>query len=284
VNERTREIQAAVYLLAGCSFAGLILLRMLLIVYGVALHPLLFVALFSALAVAAGGFVSLMQPGLGRLIAACGLAGLLTNWFPWLISLVPEHNVIPSPLGYSAVVGYLAVVAFASFYPSHSWVGSVAFLLVCIAGVLTAGLTYRQRVQMGEYDRPSIACFRWDSIPTNELVIVRDPLGCIDDEAKAALASVGLHGSLTWCGGTTHDSAQRLLVLAQARPPEGSRVFYPRHGLVIYAFDGNTWAKIPADSETYPLYSTFQLSGGDAMICDDDFSGGRTCTACLHWR
>lgn len=44
MNERAREIQAAVYLLAGCSLAGLIVLRMLLIFYGVALHTLFFLS------------------------------------------------------------------------------------------------------------------------------------------------------------------------------------------------------------------------------------------------
>jgi hypothetical protein len=81
VNERASEIQAAVYLLDGCSLAGLIALRILLIFYGVALHPMLFVALVAALIVAGAGMMSLVRPQVGRLIAACGLVGLLPIWF-----------------------------------------------------------------------------------------------------------------------------------------------------------------------------------------------------------
>ena len=257
---------------------------MLLIFYGISLHPLLFVALLGAFAVAAGGMVSLAQPSRGRLIAACGLAGLLTNWFPWLISIVPEHNIIPSPLAYVPIVAYPVVVAFAAFYPAQSLAGICALLAICGAGALTFTITYRQRIRMGEYDRPSIACFRWDPTPSDTLVIARDPLGCIDDRARATLLSANLHGSLYWCGGSTLETSQRVLVVAQARPPEHSQVFYPRHGLVVYAFDGHDWSKIPRDVETYALYSTFQPSGADTMICSDEFSGSRTCTACLQWR
>jgi hypothetical protein len=284
VNKHARELQAIVYLVAGCAFAWLVVWRMLLIVWGVPLHPLLFVALLSALAVAAGGILTIERQERGRLIAACGLAGLLTIWFPLLTSIVPEHNTIPSPLAYLAVIGYALVAAFASFFPTRSWFGASIFVVMVIAGILTLGMTYRQRRQMGEYDRPSIACFRWDPSPSDRLVIVRDPLGCIDDHARATLASANMHGSLSWCGGSTRDATQRLLVVAQARPPENSRIFYPRHGLVVYAFDGNSWSKLPPDAETYALFSTFQPSGGDTMICSDEFSGGRTCTACLHWR
>jgi hypothetical protein len=284
VNKHARQLQALVYLLAGCAFAWLIVMRMLLIVWGVPLHPLLFVALLAAVAVAAGGVVSLARPERGRLVAACGLAGFLVLWFPWLISVVPEHNIIPSPLSYLAVAGYLFVAAFASFYPTRSWPSVSAFVLVVLAGIATLGLSYRQRERMGEYDRPSIACFRWDPRPSDTLVIARDPFGCIDEQAKSTLTTANLHGTLSWCGGSTRETAQRVLVVAQARPPEDSRIFYPRSGLLVYAFDGKAWTKIPAQAETYALYSTFQSSGSDTMICSDDFSGGRTCTACLQWR
>jgi hypothetical protein len=284
VNERTREIQAAVFLLAGCSLAGLIVLRMLLIFYGVALHPILFVALVAALVVAGAGMVSLVRPQVGRLIAACGLAALLPIWLSWLASIVPEHDIIPSPLAYFAVLGYFGVIGFVSLYPTRSRLSASALVAVVVVGVLTVAMTYRQREQVGEYDRPSIACFRWDPIPSSDLVIARDPLGCIEQDVKANLISAGIRGSLSWCGGSTRNTSQRLLVLAQVRPPEQSRVFYPRHGLVIYAFDGKAWSKIPQGVETYPLYSTFQSSGRDTMICSDDLSGGRACTACLDWQ
>jgi hypothetical protein len=228
--------------------------------------------------------VSLVRPQVGRLIASCGLVGLLPIWFSWLASIVPEHNIIPSPLAYFAVLGYLGVIGFVSLYPTRSRLSVSALVALVIAGVLTIAITYRQREHVGEYDRPSIACFRWDPTPSNDLVIARDPLGCIEEEVKASLISAGIHGSLSWCGGSTRNTAHRLLVLAQVRPPEESRVFYPRHGLVIYTFDGKAWSKIPPDAETYPLYSTFQPSGSDTMICSDDFSGGRTCTACLQWQ
>jgi hypothetical protein len=284
VNERSREIQSAVYLLAGCSLTSLIMLRMLLIFYGVALHPMLFVALLAALVVAGAGMVSLVRPQVGRLIAACGLVGLLPVWFSWLASVVPEHNIIPSPLAYFAVLGYLSAIGFVSLYPTRSRLSVLALLAVVMAGVLTVSMTYRHRQQAGEYDRPSVACFHWDPIPSNDLVIARDPLGCIEQDVKANLISAGIHGSLSWSGGSTRNAAQRLLLLAQVRPPEESRVFYPHHGLVIYTFDGKSWSKIPPDAATYPLYSTFQPSGSDTMICNDDFSGGRSCTACLQWQ
>ena len=283
MKNHARPLQAIVYVLVGCAFAWLIAMRMLLIVWGVPLHPLLFVALLAAAAVAGGGVVSLAQPERGRFVAACGLTGLLTIWFPWLISIVPEHNTIPSPLAYLAVIGYALAFAFASFYPTRSWLSVSAFVLILICGIVTLGVTYNYRGRMGEYDRPSIACFRWDPNPSDMLVIARDPLGCIDEQTKATLAEANLHGSLSWCGGSTRETAQQLLVFAQTQPPADSRLFYPRHGLVIYAFDGKGWIKIPSKAETYALYSTFQPSGTDVMICSDDFSGGRTCTACLQW-
>jgi hypothetical protein len=225
VNERASAIQAAVYLLAGCSLAGLIALRILLIFYGVALHPMLFVALVAALIVAGAGMMSLVRPQVGRLIAACGLVGLLPIWFSWLASIVPEHNIIPSPLAYFAVLGYLGVVGFVSLYPTRSRLSVSAVVAVLIAGVLTVAMTYRHRQQLGEYDRPSVARFRWDPIPSNDLVIARDPLGCIEQDVKANLVSAGIHGSLSWSGGSTRNTAQRLLVLAQVRPSDQSRVF-----------------------------------------------------------
>jgi hypothetical protein len=74
-----------------------------------------------------------------------------------------------------------------------------------------------------------------------------------------------------------------MIILAQSKPPRESRLFYPRHGLIVYAFDGKAWAKFPRDAETYPLYSTFESSDSDSMLCSDDADGGRACTACLQW-
>src|SRR6266566_1209115 len=272
--KNAREIQALCYLIGGGLLVWVIVGRMLLVVWGVPLHPLLFVALLSALAVIVGGILTLQRPQRGRVIAICGLLGMLSIWFPWIISLVPQHNIIQRPLAYLIVVGYLALFAFAVLFPTRSWFGIAALIAVCASGAVTAGATYRQRQQMGEYARPSIACFRWSPSPTNQLEIARDPFGCVDAKVKDALFHARIYGSLSWTSGRS-EGANRILVLAQSNPQATSRLFYPRHGLLVYAYDGKAWTKIPADAAIYPLYSSFEPSGADSMICSEDFDGGR---------
>jgi hypothetical protein len=277
-----RLIQPLAYLIGGGSLAWVVVLRMLLIVWGVPLHPVLFVALLSAITVIAGGVVSFFRPKLGRIIAVSGLLGLLSIWVPWIMSIVPQPRTIPSPLGYVAVLGYLALLAFALFYPTRSRLGVSLFVVVCLCGVVTAGATYEHRRQQGDYARPSIACFRWSAVPASELQVTRDPEGCVDPEVKSALDRAHIVGRISWTGGST-EGPNRILVLAQSKPPPDSRLFYPRHGLIVYAFDGKVWTKFPQDAATYPLYSTFETSDSDTMICSDDIDGGRTCTAAFRW-
>jgi hypothetical protein len=179
-------IQPLVYVIGGGLLACAVVLRMLLVVWGVPLHPLLFFALLSALAVVAGGVASFSRPEHGRIIAICGFLGFLSIWIPWIISIVPRHSAISSPLAYLTVFGYLALLAFALLYPTRSRSSVTLFVLVCLCGVITVGATYEHRRRQGEYARPGIACFRWSADSASQLQIARDPLGCVDTEAGRA--------------------------------------------------------------------------------------------------
>jgi hypothetical protein len=283
---KASSIQSLVYLIGGGLFAGAILLRMLLVFYGVRIHPLLFFELTASLAICCGGILSPRRPRLGRTIAIVGVIALITIWIPWVNSIIPVHDVIPSPIAYIVVVAYVVLAGFVFLFPSRFWFSIPAVILILLAGIISGARTYVHRSRIGEYAWPDVECFVWDADGAKSLTVKRDDYGYINGEAKEILERVGIRGTVSWHGGSVNSgNHNRILVIASKKPPATSRLYHPRNGLIIYLFDGDKWTKLPPEAETYARYSTFERPDSDNpdnMICSEEVDGSSTgCVICL---
>jgi hypothetical protein len=279
-----REIQSIVYMIAGVGLGGLILYSMLLVLYGVPPHPLQFVGLACCLTLFAGGALSLSNPQKGRIVALCALIGVTPLWLGSVISLVPQHNLTISPYTCLVVLAYFALIGFALCYPRPFRFSMLALVLVAFFAGATALATYLRRVRAGEYDRPGIACFLWHADSSNPVVVARDPLGWIDPKVRTLLDRAGIHGSIEWTGssGELRDS-NRMIVLAQTKPPHDTQLYHPREGLVLYTFDGKSWIKTPSDAPTYSLFATLENEGSDTLLFEPCGNSKQGSTA-FTWR
>src|SRR5436309_2582715 len=107
--KRSAEIQCVVYAIAATLFGFVIFGQMALIVWGVSIHPLVIVAFLACIVLLVGAIKSASRPEFGRKIAIVGIAGLGSICGPWLVGLVPRHNVSYSPIAYVIVGGYIAL-------------------------------------------------------------------------------------------------------------------------------------------------------------------------------
>jgi len=249
-------------------------------------HPIhLLFALCGAL-ILVGGVLSVAKPHAARLVAAVGIVGLLPLAYELVISLVPEHAKIFTPFEAIVVLCYVGLLAFACFFPCANRFSAPAFLLVLVLLSATYAVTYRTRVSSGEYDRPSLECYRWEPEPADDLVVARSFEDHTEDaELVALLQRAGVRGSVVGTGrGDFSATGNRLIVLARSRPPPDSKLFLPRSGSLLYAFDGSHWHKFPADAPTYPLYASFKDDRNQSMICRTRPDGGEVCFAGLSWR
>jgi hypothetical protein len=248
---------------------------LMLVFYGVVPHPLLLFALLSCGGFIAAGIVTLSNPIRGRMIAVCALIAVAPLWVVWIIELVPQYSIRFSLLTYALLPIYVVVLAFVLFLP-HRLRFSITIIVVvcCSAGILAWG-TYVKRVQGGEYDRPGVACFRWRTDPANQLVILRDPINWIDARARHALEQAHIHGTLQWTGSVGEPRLRnRMIVLLQTKPANGTRLYPPRDGVLLYAFDGQRWLKSPGDAPTYPLFLTLEDKEGHTMLYEQ-VDGGK---------
>jgi len=246
--------------------------------------PRLLLAVLCAVAIIFGGVWCATKPDRGRVVALGGVMGLLPLCFLWIVDMVPEHNRLNSTLDFAIVGTYLALLGFGLFFPGsyrYSW---IAFGLVICSAFATYAFTYTNRVAQGEYDRPTLECFIWDPEPTHDLIIANIFETGGKQELAELLGNAGIRGTVEQSGwGDTASGRNRLIVLAQAPPPPNTKLFFPKQGSLIYAFDGAQWTKFPPDAATFPLYASFKDDVGNSMICGTRPDGGEVCYAGLNW-
>lgn len=274
----TRAVSCVVYSIVG----GICALYLTLF----ALYdPRLLLGTFCGCLILWGGLWSAFGPDRGRVVALAGVLGFLPLCHSFVISLVPEYSRIVSPVEFAIVLCYVALLAFALLFPRpyrFSW-----FTLLIVAGWMSASyaFTYSTRATGGEYDRPSLECFRWLAEPPDDLIVSSTFGGPAENqELIALLHEAGVRGTvLQTGGGDTNIRKKRLMVLAQSKPPLNSKLFLPKSGSLLYTFDGQKWNKFPPDAATYPLYASFRDDGDRSMICRVRPDGGQTCFAGLSW-
>jgi hypothetical protein len=277
-----RPVQFVIYVAAALVLGYLTFMSMMWGVWGAPVYPTHYIALFGALALFAGAFLSLANPNRGRLVSLAGLVGMGSLWLPGIVELIPQHSIIISPVAYLGFLLYFAVIGFALFYPKR-WKWSVpAFALVLCIAVGFAGVTASARVRGGEFVRPSFAYFRWH--PGGEsLVIEQDSDGWIDSEARTLVEQAGIRGKLEWTGSSgDRGASHRVIVLAQRQPVSRYELHYPRHGTVVYAFDGARWQMIPERAATFSTFATLEPEKSATMLWQDA-GGGRQGTTAFTW-
>ena len=277
-----RSLQCVVYLITALVLGYLTYMSLMWGVWGAPVYPTHFIALLGALGLFVSALVSLGWARTGRTLAVVSLAALGTFWVPGVISLVPQHNIIVSPIDFFVVGLYFGAVGFALLYPVR-WRWSVpAFVLVLSTAVTLAAVTAIRRFQSGEYARPSFAYFKW-SPSGNGLTVERDLDGWIDSETKALLQRSGIRGKLEGTGSSgARSAAHRVILLAQRAPGTSYQLRYPRVGTLIYTFDGSLWRMIPSNAATYSSYATIEPQGSSTML-REDVGGGRQGTAAFVW-
>ena len=245
--------------------------------------PQYLIALCGAFGLAFSAIVSLSAPVAGRYAAVVSLAALGVLWVPGVVDLVPQHGIRKGWELYSVLFAvYLAAVGFALLYPVR-WRWSVlVFALVLAGAMVPSGIVALQRYQSGEYSWPSFAYFRWYPDPES-LLVFDDGNGRIDPETKALLERLGIRGRLDLMGTRGASTAtHRVIVLAQRQPTESYELHIPRAGLLVYAFDGSQWRRIPEGAATYPSFAVLEPNGLTTMHCETH-GVGRSCSLALTW-
>jgi hypothetical protein len=261
-------IQGAVYLVAGGLMFATIFGLFALSAWGITVHPLTVIALIGCLVLIAAGILSLFSDRHhGRILAVCASIGIMPIWFVWIMSLVPQHNVIASPVAYVFVFTYAVTLSVTLFFPSRLKFAISAFVIICGLAFGSAAFTYIKRVQQGEYRRAGVACFQWYPTPVNALIVERDPLGWIDTRARKMLDQAEIRGTLMWTGSSgEYSSPNRALVIVKGKLGDSAQLHYPRHGDVIYAFDGTHWRTFPRDVQLYSLCFSLETQDGHTML------------------
>lgn len=213
-----------------------------------------------------------------------GITGLLPLCYFFIVELVPEHNRLNSPLNFAILGACLLLFFFSLFYPRPYRFTWLAFGTVIVAAILIYLLTYKGRLDRGEYDRPSLECFRWDPMPTDDLIVSNVFADRGDPQLLDLLRNAGIRGTVAQTGrGDAASGRNRLIVLAQAPFPPETKLFFPKRGPLVYAFDGAQWRKFPPDAPTFPLYASFRPDRDCSMICGTRPDGGEVCFACFCW-
>ncbi len=278
-----RAVQCVVYLLTALVLLSFTLGPLMWVAWGPpGSEPQYLIALCGAFGLAFSAIVSLTAPVTGRCAAVVSLAALGVLWVPGVVYLVPQHGTNLF-WGYSVLfAAYLAAVGFALLYPVR-WRWSVpAFALVLAGAMVPSGILTLQRYQSGEYSWPSFAYFRWYPDPEN-LLVFDDGNGRIDPKTKARLERLGIRGRLDLMGKVWPKTVTpRVIVLAQRPPTESYKLHIPRAGLLVYAFDGSQWRRIPEGAETYPSFAVLEPNGLTTRHCETR-GVGRSCSLALKW-
>jgi hypothetical protein len=188
---------------------------------------------------------------------------------PAVVSLVPAHNTITSPLAFVVILGYLAAVGFAFLTPRiASWPAIAYAVLICAAVALYTS-TYLDRARTGEYAWP---VFDFYLVEGNEpLFVGKDHMQVLTDSDIARLKTIGLRGEVNWYGRSGNAGAASVIVICRARPDEPKRIHFPKAGRVLFIYDGDRWMTVPASFESYERFVTLQTDG---MLSQELSSGG----------
>lgn len=265
----TRSLtQAILYFIGGAFFMVVTFSSVALAVWGVPIHPLIYVAFVSSGFLMAAAILSLLKrEKSGRIVALCSLLGISPVWAAWVASVVPQHNIIPGPLSYLVVLAYLVLCGFAVLFPTRLRFATTILIFLGFIGISIGAGKYIERLRAGEYDRPGIACFRWYPSQGSKLIVERDPFGWIDSRVRAVLEQAEIHGTLEWTAASgERTSPNRAIVLAQRKPTSSVRLYNPRNGVIVYASSGDGWQKFPAGAATYSSFFTLENEQGRTML------------------
>jgi hypothetical protein len=128
---------------------------------------------------------------------------------------------------------------------------------------------------------PFIVNFKWAPGATG-LQVQRDLGGAITPAIKELLLQHGITGELSWSGSQGAAIAEpRLIVICRSRNPAPMDLHYPKHGTLIYVFDGAEWKTIPDHPDIYPAHATLTTEG---MLEQDYPDGGRQGSPAFTWR
>ncbi len=281
VMNAVRAVQSVVYLLTALVLLVFTLGPLMWLAWGPpGSLPQYLIALCGAFGLAFSAIVSLSAPVAGRYAAVVSLAALGVLWVPGVVDLVPQHGIRKFWFWDVLFAVYLAAVGFALLYPVR-WRWSVlVFALVLAGAIVPSGIVALQRYQSGEYSWPSFAYFRWYPDPES-LLVVNDRKGRIDPKTKALLERLGIRGRLDLMG-MVRSGAPGVIVLAQRPPTESYELHIPRAGLLVYAFDGSRWRRIPEGAATYPSLAVLEPNGLTTMHCETH-GVGRSCSLALTW-
>lgn len=278
-----RAVQSVVYLLTALVLLCFTLGPLMLVAWGPpGSLPRYIIALCGAFGLAFSAIVSLRAPVAGRYAAVVSLAALGVLWVPGVVYLVPQHGINVGWVYSVLFAAYLAAVGFALLYPVR-WRWSVlVFALVLAGAIVPSGTVALQRYQSGEYAWPSFTYFRWYPDPES-LLVVDDGNRRLDPKTKALLERWGIRGRLDWMGMSGRSTAtHRVIVLAQRPPTESYELHIPRAGLLVYAFDGSQWRRIPEDAATYPSFAVLEPNGLTTRHCETR-GLGRSCSPAFKW-
>ena len=284
VMNAVRAVQCVVYLLTALVLLSFTLGPLMWVAWGPpGSLPQYLIALCGAFGLAFSAIVSLRSPVVGRYAAVVSLAALGVLWVPGVVDLVPQHGIRKGWEFYSVLFAvYLAAVGFALLYPVR-WRWSVlVFALVLAGAMVPPGIVALQRYQSGEYSWPSFAYFRWYPDP-DSLLVINDRKGRIDPKTKSQLERLGIRGRLDLMGISGRNPATRwVIVLAQRPPTEPYELHIPRADLLVYAFDGLQWHRIPEGAATYPSFAVLEPNGLTTRHCEIH-GVGRSCSPALTW-
>jgi len=272
---KNRLLQSLVYL-AAAPFIGFFTLRAIAIgVWGVPIARIQYVALAGVLLLLCAGLVSLFAQRPGRNIALIAITALGAWWIPVTQSIVPGHDLVRGTAFFSflIVAVYFATVAFTLFYPTRLKWSVAAFALVLGAGALIPSSVAIERSRAGEFEWPAFDSYRWTAT-NEELDVSEDSIRGFPAAELRMLRNGGLRGRLKFEGSIGRpDAAHRVIVLMQRQVPAPQRLYFPKSGTLVYAFDGSTWRAFPADAPPYPSYAEVEPTG---MLWQQSAGGGTT--------
>jgi hypothetical protein len=271
-----------VYLITALTLGFVAFESMMVGVWGVPINPLNYVAVLAAMALFFGSFVCLFNFANGRMICAIALAALGTFYVPAIVSIVPANDSIISPSLYFIFLIYFAALAFSLFFPTRWKLSLPLYLAVLVITTAFIHFTYSHRIAAGEFDRPSFAFFVWK--PGGSNLDVVNNYGWVNDETKSLLEQNGIRGQLERNFWRDYKHQKNcVIVLAQRKITFPKKIFYPRNGTIIYAFDGTNWISLPKNAQTYSGFATLEQDGNQTML-EQDVIGGIEGTSVFQWK
>lgn len=273
-----KRIAGLVYLLAGLGSAGLCWMSLMMAVWGAPTVWMQPVGLLASLVLAAGGLGLLLGAGGAQRLCATGALGMAAFYVPALIEILPADSQHVAPAAVALEVAYFVILAGTFWFPRRLRWGSALVGATLGVAVAAASVTTVHRVMTGEYDRPVAYAFVGARMHAPLVSDSRMP-GVPDPTTLHLLAAAGCGGQLRWTSQV--GEAQRpskLIVVACAPILAAKRLPYPKHGTVVYLWDGTTWRTLPKGAPCYAAGATLHVDG---MLEEVSASGSHSSFAFL---